>query len=211
MSDATSIVIVDDHVLVRKGLRTVLNQHDDLAVVGEAGTVQDAVDVVRAAEPDLVLLDVRLGSEDGIDVALQLRDDAVDVKVLVLSAHDSEDHLRDAMAAGASGYLLKSVSAEDLASGIRRAAAGEVVIGPELLPKLLKGFRDQPLPAAALTTREQEVLSLAAEGHGNPEIATRLGISPRTAQKHMERVLRKLGARDRVGAVAQALKRGLLQ
>ena len=210
MGERTEIVIVDDHDLVRKGLRTVLSQHDDLLVVGEAGTVDHAVEVVHASAPDLVLLDLRLADESGVEVARRLQAEASPVKVLVLSAHDSPKHLRDALAAGAVGYLLKNVSGNDLADGIRKAVAGEMVIGPEFVARLLEDATREEAPVEELTGREHEVLTLAANGHSDREIAALLGISPRTAQKHLENVFRKLGVRDRVGAVAAALRRGLL-
>lgn len=207
MAEQTSVVIVDDHDLVREGLRTVLAQHPDILVVGEAGTVEDAVEVVHSVEPDLVLLDLRLAEEDGTDVARRLRAEQSPVKVLVLSVHDSSRDLREALAAGADGYLLKSVTGQDLADGIRKAVAGETVIGHEFVPKLLQ---DAAEPEEDLTPRERQVLRAVAEGLSNRDTAARLGISERTVQKHAENIFRKLGVRDRVGAVSAAFRRGLL-
>lgn len=209
MDEPTSVVIVDDHDLVREGLRTVLAQHPDILVVGEAGTVEDAVAVVHSVAPDLVLLDLRLADEDGTDVARRLRAEQSPVKVLVLSVHDSSRDLREALAAGADGYLLKSVTGRDLADGIRKAVAGETVIGHEFVPKLLHDAAEAG-NEEDLTGREREVLRAIAEGHANREVAAQLGISERTVQKHVENIFRKLEVRDRVGAVSAAFRRGLL-
>lgn len=211
MADQIGVVVVDDHSLVREGLRTLLAQNDDLAVLGEAGTVAEAVAVVTETSPDLVLLDLRLGEEEGMDVARQLREQGSEVTILMLSVHDSSRNLREALAAGADGYLLKSVGGEDLAAGIRKAIAGETVIGQEFVPKLLEDAqRGVPMGQLDVTKREQEVLELVAEGMGNRQIAEELGISARTAQKHLENLFKKCGVHDRTELVAHAFRRGLL-
>jgi DNA-binding NarL/FixJ family response regulator len=205
------IVLVEDHDLVREGLRSLLRPHGDLSIVGEASTVGGAVQLVHDETPHIVLLDLRLGGEDGADVARRLREAGSDVRILVLSVHDTSRHLRDALAAGADGYLLKSVSGEDLADGIRKAVAGETVIGHEFVPKLLEdASRGIALGETALTAREQEVLELVAEGLANREVAERLGISARTAQKHLENLFKKLHVHDRTELVTQAFRSGLL-
>jgi DNA-binding NarL/FixJ family response regulator len=205
------VVIVDDHALVREGLRSLLAQHDGLAVVGEAGTVAQAVDVVLDTACDLVLLDLRLGDEEGVEVARRLRAEGSDVTILMLSVHDTSRHLREALAAGADGYLLKSVAAGDLVAGIRNAVRGETVIGQEFVPKLLEDAqRGVPMGQPDITKREQEVLELVADGLGNREIAEQLGISARTAQKHLENLFKKFNVHDRTELVAHAFRRGLL-
>lgn len=211
MSDAIGVVIVDDHSLVREGLQSLLSQYEDIKVVGEAGTVAEALSVVADTAPDLVLLDLRLGEEEGVDVARQLRSDGSKVTILMLSVHDTSRHLREALAAGADGYLLKSVAGSDLATGIRNAVAGETVIGQEFVPKLLEDAqRGVPMGQPDVTKREQEVLELVAEGLGNREIAEQLGISARTAQKHLENLFKKFKVHDRTELVAHAFRRGLL-
>jgi DNA-binding NarL/FixJ family response regulator len=211
VSERIGVVIVDDHALVREGLRSVLTQFDDIEVVGQAGTVAEGVDVITATAPDLVLLDLRLGEEEGIDVARRLREEGSTVTILVLSVHDTSRHLRDALAAGADGYLLKSVAAADLAAGIRSAVAGETVIGHEFVPKLLEDAqRGVPMGQPDVTPREREVLELVADGRGNREVAEALGISARTAQKHMENLFKKFEVHDRTELVAHAFRRGLL-
>ena len=211
MDDAIRVVLVDDHDLVRAGLRAVLEQFPDIEVVGEAHRVQTAVEEVERTGPDLLLLDLRLGEEDGAEVARQLRRNGSKVAILVLSVHDTSHHLREALAAGADGYLLKSVNAQLLAGGIRKAVRGETVIGEEFLAKVLEDTaRGVPLGRPDVTPREQEVLELVAQGMGNREIAAQLGISVRTADKHLERLFAKLGVSDRTELVTFAFRRGLL-
>ena len=167
--------------------------------------------VVVEKEPDIVLLDLRLGDADGADVARRIRAEGLAVKILVLSVHDSSEHLRNALAAGADGYLLKSVTGHALADGIRNAVAGQTVIGHEFVPKLLAdATREAPVVDPGITSREQQVLELVAEGHGNRAIADQLGMSTRTAQKHMENLFKKLGVHDRTELVTAAFRRGLL-
>lgn len=210
-NNSISIVLVEDHDLVREGLRTILSLQGDLDVVGEASTVSAALEAVERTDPDLVLLDLRLGAEDGADVARQLRQAGSEVRILVLSVHDTSRHLREALAAGADGYLLKSVSGDVLAEGIRNAAQGETVIGHEFVPKLLEdASRGMPMGQPDLTSREQQILELVAEGMANRQIAEQLGISARTAQKHLENLFKKLHVHDRTELVTQAFRRGLL-
>ena len=200
MSEPIGVVIVDDH-----------SQFSDIRVTGEAGTIAEAVAVIGDVEPDLVLLDLRLGEEEGVEVARQLRASGSDVTILMLSVHDTSRHLREALAAGADGYLLKSVAGADLAAGIRNAVAGETVIGQEFVPKLLEDAqRGVPMGQPDVTKREQEVLELVAEGMANREIAEKLGISARTAQKHLENLFKKFSVHDRTELVAHAFRRGLL-
>jgi two-component system response regulator DevR len=211
VSDRIGVVLVDDHSLVREGLRSLLSQYDDIEVVGEAGTVDEAVATVMDLQPDLVLLDLRLGEEEGVEVARTLRARGSQVTILMLSVHDTSRHLREALGAGADGYLLKSVAGVDLAAGIRSAVAGETVIGQEFVPKLLEDAqRGVPLGQPDVTKREQEVLELVADGLGNREIAEHLGISARTAQKHLENLFKKFAVHDRTELVAHAFRRGLL-
>ena len=211
MADRIRIVIVDDHDLVREGLRSLLSQYEDFDVVGEAAAVDAAVRVIEEAEPDIVLLDLRLGDADGGEVARRVRALGRSVTILVLSVHDTSAHLRSALAAGADGYLLKSVTGAELASGIRNAVAGQTVIGHEFVPKLLADATRGPAQAdPGVTQREREVLELVAEGLGNRAVADRLGMSTRTAQKHMENLFKKLGVHDRTELVAAAFRRGLI-
>jgi two-component system, NarL family, response regulator NreC len=211
VSEPIQVVIVDDHSLVREGLKSMLAPYDDIDVVGDAGTVEEAVATTEELTPDLILLDLRLGEEEGEEVARRLRGLGSTVTILVLSVHDTSRHLRDALSAGADGYLLKSVGTAELAAGIRAAVAGETVIGQEFVPKLIEDAqRGMPMGRPDITAREQEVLVLVADGMGNRQIAETLDISARTAQKHLENLFKKLGVHDRTELVAHAFRRGLL-
>lgn len=211
MIQSIRVVLVDDHDLVREGLRSVLANHEDIEIVGEAATVDTAVSTVLEDSPDLVLLDLRLGDADGIEVARRVRQGGFEGKILVLSIHDTSRHLRDALAAGADGYLLKSVSGNALAQGIRGAVAGDTVIGQEFVPKLLEdAARGVNVQRSEITAREFEVLELVAQGLANREIAERLDISTRTAQKHVENLFKKFNVHDRTELVANAFRRGLI-
>ena len=196
---------------MREGLRSLLSHYDDFDVVGEAASVDEAVEVIEQRRPHLVLLDLRLGDADGSDVARRVRASGIPLTILVLSVHDTSDHLRNAMAAGADGYLLKSVTGQALADGIRNAVAGQTVIGHEFVPKLLADATRETVPAdPGITHREREVLELVASGLGNRAIADQLGMSTRTAQKHMENLFKKLNVHDRTELVTAAFRRGLL-
>jgi DNA-binding NarL/FixJ family response regulator len=204
------VVLVEDHDLVREGLRTVLTQHD-IEVVGEAAGIEDALTIIARTHPDLVLLDLRLGDEDGTEVARRVRAAQIVTKILVLSVHDSSRSLREAFSAGADGYLLKSVSGAGLVEGIRKAVAGDTVIGQEFVTRLLEdAVRGLDHRRNDVTVREQEVLELVAEGLANREVAARLGISTRTAQKHVENLFKKFGVHDRTELVTFAFRSGLL-
>lgn len=212
MSGTVRVVLVDDHDLVREGLARLLAAVDvGIVVVGEAGGVEEALEEVAAREPDLVLLDLRLGEGSGLEVAQRLRAAGNCVAILVLSAHTSASSLRAALAAGADGFLLKSISGAELAEGIRRCVDGDTVIGEEFVPKLLDSLgRGVGVGQAELTPREREVLELVAAGSSNTGIAEQLGVSSRTVQKHVQNLLRKLEAGDRAELVSQAFRRELL-
>lgn len=206
-----SVVIVDDHALLREGLRSLLDHYEDIAVIGEAATAPEALEIVERERPDLVLLDLRLQGDDGVEVARRLRQGGSQARILVLSVHDSSRHLREALSAGADGYLLKSVRGDELARGIRNAAAGETVIGEEFVPKLLEDAARGVQPGTSeITAREYQILELVAEGLANREIAERLGISPRTTQKHLENLFKKAGVHDRAELVSYAFRNGIL-
>jgi DNA-binding NarL/FixJ family response regulator len=212
LNERIRIVIIDDHDLVREGLRSVLARHDDLEVVGEAASAADAIRVVQETSPDLILLDLRLGEHDGVAVARSLRGQDVTAKILVLSIQDASRDLRSALAAGADGYLLKSVSGDALADGIRSTMAGETVIGHEFVPKLLAdAARGEDRHSFNLTGREQQVLELIAAGQTSRAIAERLSISPRTAQKHIENLFTKFDVHDRAELVTNAFRHGVIE
>jgi DNA-binding NarL/FixJ family response regulator len=205
-----NVALVDDHDLVRQGLRALLETQSDIEVVGEATNGAEAVELVSKTQPDLILLDLQLGEENGTEVARELRRLGVRVRILILSVHDTSRDLRHALAAGIDGYLLKSVSGERLAQGIRDAVAGETVIDHEFVPKLIDEAARGGGAPPVVTDRERQVLQMVADGCSNRDVGDRLGISLRTAQKHVENLMRKFGVHDRTELVATAFRRGIL-
>ncbi len=208
MNESVSVVIVDDHDLIRYGLAAVVEQHSDIKVVGAAGSVAEAIATIERARPDVVLLDMMLGDEGGVKVLQHFRQLTGRPRFLVLTAMSRTSDLQRAMAAGADGYLMKTASADALRCGIVDLAAGLTVIDHGFVPALLlqHGAPQRPLP----TTRELQVIELVADGLSNNEIGSRLGISGRTAQKHLENLFAKFGVRDRTELVVRALRTGLL-
>lgn len=210
--DPLRIVLIDDHALVREGLRSVLSTFDDLDVVAEADNTEAAIKAVKTQRPDVVLLDLQLHDEDGADVVRALSVDNVDVAVLVLSVHQDAQRLRSVLRAGARGYLLKSARPAELAQGIRAVAAGRWMLGDELLEVLIDAFiGSAPVGVPAVTPREREVLDLLAEGLANRAVADRLAISTRTAQKHVENLFKKFNVHERAQLLHVAGRSGLLQ
>lgn len=205
------VVLVDDHALVREGLRSVLDHFDDIVVCDEADNSDAAVKAVAAHEPDVVVLDLKLHDEDGVAVIGALAAQGLTPAVLVLSIHDEPDRVRDVLRAGARGYLLKSVRPEELAAGIRRVAAGRWAIGEHFVDMLVDAFIGAvPLGVPPVTPRESEVLRLLAEGLANRAVADRLGISTRTAQKHVENLFKKFNVHGRRDLITVAGRSGLL-
>ncbi|MDG4862727.1 response regulator transcription factor [Streptomyces sp. T-3] len=211
------IVVADDHVVVRAGFAEVLGTQPDFTVVGTAGDGAEALRLCRELRPDLVLMDVRMPVMDGIEATAQLTADS-GTRVLILTTFDLDEHVYDALAAGAGGFLLKDVTAERLFDAVRVVAAGEALLAPTVTRRLIAEFaRQRPTPSArpsarlaALTPRETQVLRLIAEGLSNPEIAGRLHVSEETVKTHVSRILTKLGLRDRTQAVVAAYESGLV-
>ncbi|HSK90600.1 MAG TPA: response regulator transcription factor [Euzebyales bacterium] len=209
--DPLRVVLVDDHALVREGLRSVLATFDDLDIVAEADNIDAAIKAVVTHRPDVVLLDLQLHDQDGADIVRALAAREVDVAVLVLSVHDDVARLRRVLRAGARGYLLKSARPDELAAAIRRVAAGRWAIGDELLGLLIEAFIGvAPVGVPPVTPREREVLDLLAEGLANRAVAERLGISTRTAQKHVENLFKKFNVHERGELIGMADRSGLL-
>ena len=209
------VVVVDDQALVRAGLRMILRAEPDLEVVGEAGNGQEALEVVAATAPDVVLMDVRMPEMDGIEATRRLAAGPGAARVLMLTTFDLDEHVYDALQAGASGFLLKEAPPEQLVAGVRTVAAGEQLLAPTVTRRLIERFTSQAPPAAAaavdeLTPRELEVLQLIARAMTNAEIAAQLFVSETTVKTHVARILMKLGLRDRVQAVVYAYERGLV-
>jgi DNA-binding NarL/FixJ family response regulator len=209
--DVLRVVLVDDHALVREGLRSVLTAFDDLDIVADADNTDAAIKAVLTHRPDVVLLDLQLHDEDGIDVVRDIAARGLDVAVLVLSVHDDPQRLRGVLRAGARGYLLKSARPDELARAIRDVAAGRWVIGDELLGVLIEAFiGGTPAGTPEVTPRERQVLELLAAGLANRAVAERLGISTRTAQKHVENLFKKFNVHERGALIEVAGRLGVL-
>lgn len=205
-----TVVLVEDHDLVRDGLRALLAADPGIEVVGQARDVAEALRVIGALSPHVVLLDLRLGEEDGAEVLRRFHGLPDAPRFLVLSAHERAGDLRTALDAGARGYLLKRATPELLRESIRRVRQGERVIDQAFVP-MLAGLPAEPAHIPELTPREREVLDLVAEGLSNRRVAERLGITPSTARKHLESLLRKFAAHDRTELVAKAFRRDMLE
>jgi DNA-binding NarL/FixJ family response regulator len=214
----TRILIADDEVLVRGGLRMILEAQPDLEVVAEAGDGSEALSRAQDVMPDLVLMDIRMPGLDGLAATRSLLASAEPApKVLVLTTFDLDEYVYEAIRAGASGFLLKSAPPQQLIEGVRTVMAGDALLAPEITRRLLDRFTRRPPPSggappelAELTQRELEVLRLIADGRSNAEIAAALVLSEATVKSHVNHILTKLRLRDRVQAVALAYRSGLM-
>ena len=206
------IVIVDDHAVVRSGLRMLLEAESDLEVVAEAGDAREAVLTVRAEKPDVVLLDVTMPGESGIDALPKLLHEAPEAKVLMLSMQDDPRYVREAFAAGASGYVLKEAADAEVVGAVREVAAGSSYVHPVLGARMITAEAEAKAAAESdpLSDREREVLRLLALGHTNQEIAKELFISVRTAETHRAHIMQKLRLTTRAELVRYALANGLI-
>jgi DNA-binding NarL/FixJ family response regulator len=211
-------VIADDEVLVRTGFRMILGSEEDIEVVGEADNGEAAVSAARRLRPDLVLMDVRMPVMNGLEATRRVLAGDAGCRVIVLTTFDLDEYVYAAVAAGASGFLLKNVTAEQLAASIRLVATGEALLAPSITRRLIERFaRAQRRPAAShealasLSARELEVLKLMARGLSNAELAEALHLGQTTVKSHVGRVLTKLDVRDRVQAVVLAYETGLVE
>lgn len=198
-----TILLVDDHQLVRAGLRALLESVDDLRVVGEAGDGDAAVDLAVAERPDVVLMDLSMPRVDGVEATRRLAAAGVDTRVVVLTSFADQPRVQAALAAGAVGYLLKDSDPRDVIAAVRQAAAGHVPIDARVAQALLPGSQT-PAAGHTLSGREAEVLSLVAQGMANKQIARQLGISERTVKAHLGKVFRQIGVADRTSAALWA-------
>jgi DNA-binding NarL/FixJ family response regulator len=215
------VLLVDDQPLLRTGFRMILEAETDIAVVGEASDGVQAIDQVRTLQPDVVLMDVRMPRMDGVEATRRIAGPDRDgsARVLVLTTFDLDEYVVEALRAGASGFLLKDVPAEDLIAAIRVVAGGDAIVAPSITRRLLDRFAarlpavDETTPAAleSLTDREVEVLRLVARGLSNAEIAKELFVSETTVKTHVGHLLTKLGLRDRVQAAVFAYESGLVR
>ena len=212
------VLLVDDQALIRAGFRMILDAEDDMDVVGECADGTQAVDSVRRLKPDVVLMDIRMPEMDGIEATRLIAGGGDGVpRVLMLTTFDLDEYVYDALRAGASGFLLKDVPAEQLVDGIRVIAQGDALLAPSVTKRLIHEFsrggasqRSAPASLEELTPRELEVFKLIARGMSNAEIAAELVVSETTVKTHVARVLMKLGVRDRVQAVVLAYESGVV-
>jgi len=217
--DVIRVVIADDHALFRRGLEMVLGSEPDIKVVAEANDGKQAVEAAVEHMPDLVLMDVRMPAHSGIDATKLIKDHAPHIKILMLTISDEEEDLYEAIKAGASGYLLKEISIDEVADAIRKVHAGQSLISPSMASKLLTEFaamarkdeEKQQMPAPRLTDREMEVLKLVAKGMNNRDIAKQLFISENTVKNHVRNILEKLHLHSRMEAVVYAVREKLLE
>ncbi len=213
-----TVLLADDQELVRAGLEMIIDSTDDLQVAGHAADGSEAVELARQLDPDVVLMDIRMPSIDGIEATRRIAANAADgPRMLMLTTFDLDEYVFEAFSAGASGFLLKDAPREQIVAGIRAVAAGESLASPSVTRRLIERFVDAPaIPAKPpkeldeLTPREREVLTLLARGHSNAELAERLYLSEKTVKTHVGRILMKLGLRDRVQAVVFAYEAGVV-
>jgi two-component system response regulator NreC len=206
-------VVVDDHAVVRSGIKLLLDREQDIEVVGEAGNAKDAIFALRALKPDVTLLDVVMPGESGIEVLPNLLKESPETKVLVLSMQDDPSYVREAFAAGASGYVLKEAADEEVVAAVHEIANGGRYVHPALGARMVAAEAEARAAAEAdpLSEREREVLRLLALGHTNHEIAKMLYISVRTAETHRAHIMQKLRLSTRAELVRYALSQGLLE
>ena len=212
MAESTQIrvMLVDDHAVVRSGLGAFLTAFDDLELVAEAGSGEEAVRLCEEAKPDVVMMDLVMPGMDGAAATKAIREKCPHIQIIALTSFKEEELVEGVLQAGAIGYLLKNVSADELADAIRAAHAGKPTLAPEAAQALIQSTRKPQPPGYDLTERELEVLALMVEGLSNPEIAERLIVSRSTVKFHVSNILSKLGAASRTEAVSLALKRGLV-
>jgi DNA-binding NarL/FixJ family response regulator len=208
------VLIVDDHPVTRDGLRTAFNLADEIEVVGEAASGEEAIKVVADTKPDIVFMDVRMPGMNGIQATRQIRENNPDTKIILFTIDESRASVAEAIQAGVSGYLLKDASVGELINAARQAMAGKAVIHPSLTQAFIEEVQlvDRPSsPEAPLSPREVEILQKIAYGATTKEVADQLGISFHTVKTHLERIFEKLGANDRAQAVAIAIRQGLVE
>ncbi|WP_328485028.1 response regulator transcription factor [Streptomyces zaomyceticus] len=210
------ILLADDHRLVRRGVRLILDAEPDLTVVAEAGDGSEALEAARTHRPDLAILDIAMPRMTGLQAARELARTQPGIRLLMLTMYDNEQYFFEALSAGASGYVLKSVADRDLVEACRATMRGEPFLHPGAVNALIRNYIDrarhgEPLPERAITDREEEILKLVAEGHTSQQIADTLVISVRTVERHRANLLQKLGLKDRLELTRYAIRAGLVE
>lgn len=209
-SERIRVMLVDDHTMVRRGLATFLTIYDDLELAGEAESAESAIQLCAEIAPDVILMDMVMPDMDGAAATRAIRQQFPQIQVLALTSFKEGKLIKNALEAGAIGYLLKDVSADELARAIRAAHAGRVTLSPEAAQALVENASLPPAPGHDLTEREREVLVLMIEGLNNVQIAGRLTVSPSTVKSHVSNILSKLGVASRTEAVTLALRSGIV-
>jgi len=215
MADSISVLLVDDHAMVRQGVRAFLVTQADIAVVGEAGSGEEAIKLAAQHIPDVILMDLIMPNMDGVEATRRAKQVSPRSQIVVLTSYHEDEHIFPALKAGALSYILKDVSAEELASAIRKAAAGEAVLHSRVAARLIKelqGRREEALnPFTELSERELEVLKLIADGMSNAEMAGKLVLSEKTVKGHVSNILSKLHLADRTQAAVYAWREGVVR
>lgn len=206
------VLLVDDHKLVRAGIRALLEAMPDVQVVGEAGDGGEALDLARKCHPDIVLMDIAMKGMNGLDATARLRRDAPECRVIILSMHATGDYLEQALHAGANGYMLKDAATFELQLAIEAVSRGETYLSPAVSALIVKGYLQQEKQSgdSPLTPRQTEILGMIAAGHNTKEIAFKLGLSIKTVETHRAQLMDRLGIRDIAGLVRYAIRTGLI-
>ena len=212
----TRLLLVDDHAVVRSGLRMLLENERDVEIIGEASSAQEAIEAAMRLKPNVILMDIGLPDLSGIDATREIKKHVPDASVVALTIHEDEEYFFKMLEAGATGYVPKRAAPDELLTAIRAAATGQVYLYPSLAKLLVRDFLNGGRPsetptASELTDREQEVLTYLAEGANNEEIAAALVISPKTVARHRENIMRKLNLHSRAELVRYAIRRGIIK
>jgi two-component system response regulator NreC len=213
----TKLLLVDDHTVIRSGLRMLLDNEEDVEIIAEAGTAEEALEKSIEHKPDVVVMDIGLPDASGIEAATNIKQRMPEIAIVALTIHEDEEYFFKMLEAGASGYVPKRAAPEELLKAIRIAASGQVYLYPTLADLLVKDYLSQDEDERAtrnmdgLTPREQEVLTHLAEGLNNPEIGELLGISPKTVARHRENIMRKLNLHSRTELVKYAIRKGIIK
>ncbi len=214
---AMRLLLVDDHAVVRSGLRMLLSAEPDVEIVGEASTAAEAMETASTVKPDVILMDIGLPDLSGIDATREIKKKYPEIAIVALTIHEDEEYFFKMLEAGASGYVPKRAAPEELLIAVRAAAAGQVYLYPSLAKLLVKDYLSQDHPAEekanidGLTDREHEVLTYLAEGANNDKIAAELIISPKTVERHRENIMRKLNMHSRAELVRYAIRKGIIK
>jgi DNA-binding NarL/FixJ family response regulator len=208
----TRVLLADDHALVRQALKALLDQQQGLQVVCEASDGQEALRLAEKFRPDVAIVDIRMPIMNGVDAAVEIKKSSRETKVILLTQHDEDQYVTEALRAGVHGYVLKNQAAKDLVHAIREVCKGSVYLSPSISSVVVEAYLSKaPTSADPLSSRERQVLQLVGEGKSTKEVAAQLGVSVKTAESHRARLMRKLDIHETAGLVRYAIRRGLIQ